>query len=194
MDRRLRDLGHHDAYRLLGVPNDASREDIRAAFKRRMKDVHPDRAPGGSDEELSRLLIVARDVLLNHRSDYDAARATRKSPVPSRVPSAEANTVDPWETADAGVGATTRRHRPQPGFVPPEPPASPQRDWWNTAHGSTAPQPSRPPRPSDPRPRDSYAPRTRTRRMEVNKALAIVFLEFVLVLLALLVYVVVKAA
>ncbi|GAB1332041.1 J domain-containing protein [Streptomyces sennicomposti] len=194
MDRRFRDLGRYDAYRLLGVPFDASRDDIRAAFKRRMKDVHPDRAPEGSDEELSRLLTVARDVLLNSRADYDAARTRRKSSAASHVRSAEARTVDPWETADAGIGATVRRHQPQHGFAPREHPTPPQPHWWDTAHDGAAPPPSRPPQPGESQRRYGFSPpHMRTKRLELNKSLAIVFLETVLVVLALFVYAVVKA-
>ena len=36
---------NRDYYQILGVPSDASFEDIRAAFRERARDYHPDRNP-----------------------------------------------------------------------------------------------------------------------------------------------------
>ena len=64
-----------DYYALLGVDPNASRDQIRQAYRREIKACHPDR-PGG-DPERARALDEARTLLLNPmaRAQYDAARA-----------------------------------------------------------------------------------------------------------------------
>lgn len=54
-----------EARALLGLPADASEADIRAAHRRLVSAVHPDR---GGSEELARRINLARDVLLKGRS------------------------------------------------------------------------------------------------------------------------------
>jgi DnaJ-domain-containing protein 1 len=54
-----------EACRLLDVPPDASREDVRAAHRRLVARVHPD--VGGS-ADLTRQINVARDTLLGRRA------------------------------------------------------------------------------------------------------------------------------
>lgn len=54
-----------EAAELLGVTNDASKEDILSAHRRLMQKIHPDR--GGTDY-LAAQLNAARDSLLKHRS------------------------------------------------------------------------------------------------------------------------------
>src|SRR5918999_154709 len=60
-------------YQVLGVPREASQEEIRAAYRTLAKDRHPDRA-GGSTEEFS-LLQEAHAVLSdpNRRRTHDEA-------------------------------------------------------------------------------------------------------------------------
>src|ERR687884_2329872 len=60
-------------YEVLGVPREASQEEIRNAYRRLAKDRHPDRA-GGSSEEFS-LLQEAHAVLSdpNRRRQHDEA-------------------------------------------------------------------------------------------------------------------------
>ncbi|MDX6414083.1 MAG: DnaJ domain, partial [Gaiellaceae bacterium] len=50
------------AARILNVAEDASREEVRASFRRVIGASHPDR---GGDEDLARLAVGARDVLLD---------------------------------------------------------------------------------------------------------------------------------
>ena len=52
-----------DCWRLLGVAPDASAEEVRAGFAKRVRDVHPD--SGGTGDALTmRLLVEARDEAL----------------------------------------------------------------------------------------------------------------------------------
>src|SRR4051812_36044648 len=62
-----------DHWRLLGISPAASAEDVRAAFARRVQDVHPD--TGGTGDGLTmRLLVDARDEALAHLGDRGAPR------------------------------------------------------------------------------------------------------------------------
>ncbi len=60
-----------DPYATLGVPRDAPPKDIEKAYKRRARDLHPDR---GGDPEKFRELKLAYDILRNpaRRARYDA--------------------------------------------------------------------------------------------------------------------------
>ncbi|HEY6795658.1 MAG TPA: DnaJ domain-containing protein [Kineosporiaceae bacterium] len=69
--RRIADLGFHDAYVLLGVPADASTEQIVQAYRRVMSRAHPD--VGGSPER-AQLINCAYEVLTRYRGAYDARR------------------------------------------------------------------------------------------------------------------------
>jgi curved DNA-binding protein CbpA len=64
-----------DLYELLGVPRDASLAAIKAAFRRKAKDSHPDL---GGDPEAFHLLKLAYDVLTDEeaRRHYDATGQT----------------------------------------------------------------------------------------------------------------------
>lgn len=59
-----------DARRLLGVADDASADDIRAAHRRLIARVHPD---AGGSEELAQRINAARDALI-----ADAARSSSR--------------------------------------------------------------------------------------------------------------------
>ena len=59
-----------DPHRLLGVPRDASADEIRAAYRRLAKRAHPDR-PGGDAAAFARL-----------QSAYEAALAPRAAHAP----------------------------------------------------------------------------------------------------------------
>jgi molecular chaperone DnaJ len=51
-----------DPYQVLGVPKDASFDEIKAAFRRLTKQRHPD-LPGGSREAMRELLAAYEQVL-----------------------------------------------------------------------------------------------------------------------------------
>lgn len=69
---------NRDYYQILGVPQDASFEDIRAAFRERAREFHPDRnpSPGATDQmqEVNEAYAVLRDE--EQRAAYDRAHRT----------------------------------------------------------------------------------------------------------------------
>jgi hypothetical protein len=97
----LRDLAGADPYRLLGVPPTAGSDEITKAYKRRVRDVHPD-LPDGSEEQ-TKLLHIAREILLDPalRAEYD------------RITDASGHGAAPW------VGAPHDAPVP-PSWIPPQ--------------------------------------------------------------------------
>lgn len=85
MANRHRLWTEFDYYQLLGIPKDASDDDIKAAANRRIKDWHPDRQRGQSGEiydnftRLTAAVNAAREDLLNPRlrREYNEFRETR---------------------------------------------------------------------------------------------------------------------
>jgi curved DNA-binding protein CbpA len=77
-----------DLYQLLGVPRDASREEIAQAWRRRARDEHPDaRPPGAAAPGRFRALAAAWQVLGDpaRRAAYDRALADAGQPA-TRIP------------------------------------------------------------------------------------------------------------
>src|SRR5215203_2847400 len=68
-----------DCWRLLGISSDASVEDVRTAFARRAKDVHPDSGGTGDGLTMS-LLIDAREDALGRIELRDQAKRLPASP------------------------------------------------------------------------------------------------------------------
>ena len=68
-----------DLYETLGVPKDATQEQIQKAYRKKSKTAHPD--GGGSEAEFAHL-TKAKSVLLNphHRSEYDRTGRTEFNP------------------------------------------------------------------------------------------------------------------
>src|ERR1700753_1057958 len=81
---------HHgcgrDHYQLLGVPRDASRQEIAQAWRRRARDEHPDAQPRDADAR-DRCGVVAEPwhVLSapDQRAAYDRALAREPQPAPT---------------------------------------------------------------------------------------------------------------
>jgi len=75
---RFEDLDGHDAYELLGVPEDASAEEIQRAHRRQVRTWHPDSRQDDGERGASDLrttyINLAREILLDHRDRYDAYR------------------------------------------------------------------------------------------------------------------------
>lgn len=67
-----------DLYETLGVPRDATQEEIRQAYKRKAQRLHPDRNPSEQAEEEFRRVQHAYDVLGDpeRRKRYDATGTT----------------------------------------------------------------------------------------------------------------------
>ena len=70
-----------DYYQILEVPLSASKEDIRAAYRRLAKLYHPDKNAGNAEaEEKFKLINEANEILTNENSknEYDAYRAQQE--------------------------------------------------------------------------------------------------------------------
>ena len=112
-----------DLYQLLGVPREASRDEIAQAWRRRARDEHPDARPADADApDRFRALAEAYQVLGDpgRRAAYDRALARERQPA-ARVPVPAA--VRPrrdgrHEAAGAGAGAAAAGG-PGPGGRPP---------------------------------------------------------------------------
>jgi curved DNA-binding protein CbpA len=80
-----------DPYSVLGVPPTATQAEITHAYRRHLRDYHPDRRAGdpnsGADERLRQILTayaVLRDP--DRRAAYDRAHPARKKAVAVRIP------------------------------------------------------------------------------------------------------------
>ena len=102
-------------YELLGVPRNASREEVRAAYLRLAREVHPDRLIGSEEEKAAvreqfKRIQQAYEVLRDpgKRNAYDASSQA----IPSRRESASApHVVTTPVYSQQGNGArTTRQH------------------------------------------------------------------------------------
>jgi len=69
--RKISDLQGADPYALLEISPEATADDIQRAYRRVMREAHPDMLTG--DEDRTKLLNIARDVLLDPdlRAEYD---------------------------------------------------------------------------------------------------------------------------
>src|SRR4051794_41716899 len=73
-----RDYVEKDYYAALGVPKDASAADIKKAYRKLARDLHPDKNPGDkAAEDKFKTVSEAYDVLSDDskRKEYDEARS-----------------------------------------------------------------------------------------------------------------------
>ena len=98
-----------DLYQLLGVPREASREEIAQAWRRRARAEHPDSRPGDADAPgRFRALAEAWQVLGDpaRRAAYDRALARERQPAVRVTVRRPAGPAAGWhEAAGAGAGA-----------------------------------------------------------------------------------------
>lgn len=80
-----------DPYSVLGVSPTATQAEITHAYRRQLRDYHPDRRSGqansGADEQLRQILAayaLLRDP--HRRADYDRAHPVRKDTPTVRIP------------------------------------------------------------------------------------------------------------
>jgi hypothetical protein len=93
-----------DCWRLLGVSPEASAEEVRAAFARRVQDVHPD-AGGTGDGLTLRLLLEARDealALIGARTPPCRGRGATRAGAASAAGSRPAQRHPPPDQAAGG--------------------------------------------------------------------------------------------
>lgn len=106
MTATVRDWATVDYYGLLGVPIDASADDIARAFRAAAKRSHPDATHDPSAAEQFKELAAAYSVLSNRRTrrDYDSVRAERRPAVAVRsVPRAAAPPSTRWTRRRAWI-------------------------------------------------------------------------------------------
>ncbi|MEU5263298.1 J domain-containing protein [Amycolatopsis sp. NPDC021455] len=80
-----------DPYAVLGVAATATDRELAAAFRRRVREVHPD-APGGDGDRFA-AVVAAYELLRDPRRRAEFDRRTRGVPVPVRRHSARKTDV-----------------------------------------------------------------------------------------------------
>ena len=109
-----------DLYQLLGVPREASREEIALAWRRRARDEHPDARPADDGAPgRFRALAEAYQVLGDpaRRATYDRALARERQPA-ARIPVRRPAWPGRGNPAGADAGAAAAGG-PGPGGRPP---------------------------------------------------------------------------
>jgi DnaJ-class molecular chaperone len=122
-------------YRLLGLPEDAPIEEIRRAYRRLARHLHPDLAGGGPASDRFKEITAAYNLLTARRGasadSPRSARATRR-PGPSRAstwrPAGDADHAAAWAAWRARARATSPADAERAGSSRPDAGAAPARD------------------------------------------------------------------
>lgn len=133
--RRLCTRAPQDHYEVLGVPPDATPQQIRAAFLQRCKEVHPDGDPTDPSRH-SRFQVLAEAYgVLGRPSTRIAYDRQRRSPPPP--PGGPPPT---WDSPPGTHGTDSRSgtHRRTPGFGPTER-TDPNSRYWSQFRPPGAP-------------------------------------------------------
>jgi len=126
-----------DLYALLGVPADASDDDIRHAYRSLARRHHPDANPGGARADGFRRIAAAYEVLGDEdgRAAYDRAlwldraaheRAARRGPVASHVAPRPTGAVS---SRGRHASANPADHAPRLADEAPPRPRDPVDEW-----------------------------------------------------------------
>lgn len=128
-----------EARRCLGLQRGATVDEIRQAFRRRARMVHPDRHPGAAPDELRFLegefnrAREARDILVRFARDPRDTASSESVPRPAPAASRPA----PVRTPAPQPGARTRRPVPEPAPHAHPVPVTMRFDefvaWWDAA-------------------------------------------------------------
>ena len=112
-------------YRALGVERTASADDIKTAFRRRAKNLHPDRGGGAAGKEAFRLLLEAYEALRDpqQRLRYDteslaAERSVRTRWAGASTTAAAPPAPDDWRRRSASSCPGLREGRTRPHCWP----------------------------------------------------------------------------
>ena len=117
---RTREWSGVDYYAELGVTRSASPVEVDDAFRRRAKDLHPDRNPDAAAEEAFKRLAVAYEVLRDPvtRGAYDDFRRRVSRGTLSSAPAAASSRAREWaSTATAPPPRPARARRALPRWA-----------------------------------------------------------------------------
>ena len=70
-------MAKRDYYEVLGVPKDASESDIKKAYRKKMKEVHPDKNTGNTTEQAQKINEI-NEFLKDQLEYYLMKRGERK--------------------------------------------------------------------------------------------------------------------
>lgn len=104
-----------DHYNILGIPRNATKQDIEAAWRNAVKEWHPDRNRSNEAKIRLQQINTARDVLMNDRARREYDRKTgyiKPEPVTKKME----RPVRPRPAEEAPTAARERSYR-QPGFA-----------------------------------------------------------------------------